>query len=330
MAMSILKRYSSSFTHAGSASTPSPAVDKPHPTGAPFKQDSFSKKLHGFAFTKPIRIPLHKRSHDDTAQIIDASDVAVHAAYREKDTTAAQKEKARKAHMTTKSRVQSLRDFFGIASPAFDALEDSEKEEYQTWHAYVMQEKEMRQRYEEIAQEPADIEVMLRGWRVDHPPPRLSGLVLTLVTEESAAQSSGISRSGYSELPPFSRDIIWNSIVLIPTPPSSVSCQICGKSRNPGRIAFYGRGYHIVATGDALGVIPCLEPLLHYEFRVLRPSRHAHLSATVWLLLKDAIVVTAHTGVDQTTQVIAIKSCSPDDLLVLLSVVQDNLQSVIK
>lgn len=171
---------------------------------------------------------LDRNSYADTAQIINADDAAVHATCIERNTAAAE-HKAKKAHMATISRVRNLRDFFGIASPGFSTLEDDEKEEYKSWRAYARQEREMRQRYEGIAQEPADVEVMIRGWRVDHAPPRLSEAVLALVTEESAVQRSGAYRNGDSQLPPLSEDIIWNSTVLIPTPPSSVSCQICGQ-----------------------------------------------------------------------------------------------------
>ncbi|KAK7178816.1 hypothetical protein DPSP01_014657 [Paraphaeosphaeria sporulosa] len=224
MAMPMLKRCSTGFTRAEPTPISSSAVDEPRSSRTLFKQVSFSKALQ-FTFIKQITSPPGQKSHDDTEQITDVSNAAINAADLEKDTTAAER-KARKAHMATKSRVQSLRDFFSIPSPAFSALEDIEKEEYQAWHAYARQEKEMRQRYEEIA---ADVEVMLRGWQVDHSPPHLSAPVLTLVTEESAVNKSGTYHSGDCELPPLSQDITWNAITLIPSPSSSVRCQVCGQ-----------------------------------------------------------------------------------------------------
>jgi hypothetical protein len=233
--MSILKRCSTSFTRAEPTPTITPDVNEPRPSSTFCKQGSFSKGLR-FSFIKAITLPLEEKSQFKAAQcaschaqIIDTNDEVAHATCLEKDTTAAQ-QKAKQIQMATKARVQSLRDFFGIASPVANALKDAEKEEYENWHAYARHEKDMRQRYEQIAQEPADVEVMLRGWRVDHPPPFLSANVLTLVTEESAAaEKSGIFRSGTSELPPLAEDIIWNSVVLIPTPPSAACCQICNK-----------------------------------------------------------------------------------------------------
>jgi hypothetical protein len=231
--MSILKRCSTSFARPDTTPTITLDAYKSRPSSTLFKQDALNKGLQ-FSFIKSSKFSFKENSQSEAAQcaachaqIIDANDAATHAICLENETTAAQ-QRAKKANMATKSRVQSLRGFFGIASPAANALKDNEKKEYENWHAYARHEKNMRRRYKEIAEEPANVEVMLRGWRVDYPPPLLSANVLIIVTEESAAAlKSETYRSRNSGLPPLAEDIIWNSIVLILTPPTAARCRIC-------------------------------------------------------------------------------------------------------
>ncbi|KAL5410069.1 hypothetical protein PMIN06_000774 [Paraphaeosphaeria minitans] len=227
MAMSMLKRCSTGFTSAEPTSTSKPAVDEPRPSRTLFKQGSLSRAWR-YGFIRQITPPPEQNSHAPAAHIPDAENAATSAASPENDTTAAE-QKARKTRMATQSRVQSLRDFFGLPSPAFNALADTEKEEYHKWRAYAVQERDMRRRYEDIAENPADVEVMLRGWRVDHPPPRLSAPVLALATEASAARKRNSRRGGDSGLPPLAQDILWNTFTLVPAPAGSVRCRICGQ-----------------------------------------------------------------------------------------------------
>lgn len=236
--MSLLKRCSIGFSQVGNPPVETFYVPKSRSSDGFFRTDSFPARLR-FGLSKPSSFPLDEKSNSDTArcldchsQVTDTNDVSIHADCLEKDTTAAQKH-AEKVKMATKSRVEGLRQFFGIASPTVVALQNSEKAEYEAWHAYSRQEQNMRQRYQEIADEPSDVEVMLRGWRVEHAPPRLSETVRDLINKEIATQRSYICSSGGSDLPALSQDIIWNALTHVLTPPSWAKCQICELCMTP-------------------------------------------------------------------------------------------------
>lgn len=176
--------------------------------------------------------------------------------------------KKQKATMAAKARVRSLRSFLGIQPTALKALDEKEKEEYKYWHDYSIQEQLARQRFEKIAEGAEDVEVMMKGWRLEHPLPYLSAPVRHLVNEQAifAAHGDTSLQSAYPGLPPLSEDILWNSLVFIEELWTDSKCQVCFKTSA-------GRPVYRMTCGDYMHV-SCFEENYEMWMKAKGPIMH--------------------------------------------------------
>ena len=122
--------------------------------------------------------------------------------------------------MAAKARIKHLQAFLGTPSTAYKALQGEQKREYDEWHEYLREEKQARQRFGEVADSPDDVEVMIKGWRVEHPRPRVSEVVRGVLNEEAvvAAYGQGEGRKA---------DVLGNALVFNEAPWREAECRIC-------------------------------------------------------------------------------------------------------
>lgn len=166
--------------------------------------------------------------------IVNAKDqVKMPGSSENEDTTTPAEIPTQESGMVTNSRVQDLRDFLGLASPLLRSLKETEKAEYDQWRGYEKEELRARQRFEQIAKSPADVGVMIRGWRLEHPTPCPSPPVRELINCDAAATARRNRECSDHDrgLIPLSQDILWHSLTLVRAPVRVRKCQICHSSR---------------------------------------------------------------------------------------------------